>query len=254
MSKEISLEEVKKFWPQSAPNINNIKKYVKKYKNEKIVIKYGGNVLIDRNIFDNFIEDINILNKLGLSIVVVHGGGPRIKRELDKSNIQTKFIRGLRVTDKNIIKIISSEPKNKISDIKYVYSKILKDKLYQAESIEIAEFAKVFENTQRDLNISLMNELSLICNKMNINTKNVISAAATKWNFIKFNPGLVGGHCISVDPYYLSYKAKRLGYKTKLINAGRNVNNKMPKSTQKILFLLISISPNHFYLFLFPIY
>ena len=108
MLKEISMEEVKKFWPQSAPNINNIKKYVKKYQNEKIVIKYGGNVLIDRNIFDNFIDDINILNKLGLSIVVVHGGGPRIKRELDKSNIQTKFIRGLRVTDKKIIKIIES--------------------------------------------------------------------------------------------------------------------------------------------------
>ena len=106
MSKEISLEEVKKFWPQSAPNINNIKKYVVKYKSEKIVIKYGGNVLIDKNIFNYFIDDINILNKLGLSIVVVHGGGPRIKRELDKSNIQTKFIRGLRVTDKNIIKII----------------------------------------------------------------------------------------------------------------------------------------------------
>ena len=104
MLKEISLEEVKKFWPQSAPNINNIKKYVKKYHNEKIVIKYGGNVLIDRDIFNNFIDDINILNKLGLSIVVVHGGGPRIKRELDKSNIQTKFIRGLRVTDKKIIK------------------------------------------------------------------------------------------------------------------------------------------------------
>ena len=108
MSKEISLEEVKKFWPQSAPNINNIKKYVEKYKNEKIVIKYGGNVLIDRNIFNNFITEINILNKLGLSIVVVHGGGPRIKRELDKSNIQTKFIRGLRVTDKKIIKIIEN--------------------------------------------------------------------------------------------------------------------------------------------------
>ena len=108
MSKEISLEEVKKFWPQSAPNINNIKKYVEKYHNEKIVIKYGGNVLIDKKIFNNFIEDINILNKLGLSIVVVHGGGPRIKRELDKSNIQTKFIRGLRVTDKKIIKIIEN--------------------------------------------------------------------------------------------------------------------------------------------------
>ena len=108
MSKEVSLEEVKKFWPQSAPNINNIKKYVKKYQDEKIVIKYGGNVLIDKDIFNNFIEDINILNKLGLSIVVVHGGGPRIKRELDKADIQTKFIRGLRVTDKNIIKIIES--------------------------------------------------------------------------------------------------------------------------------------------------
>jgi len=108
MLKEVSLEEVKKFWPQSAPNINNIKKYVEKYQNEKIVIKYGGNVLIDKNIFNNFIEDISILNKLGLSIVVVHGGGPRIKRELDKSNIQTKFIRGLRVTDKKIIKIIES--------------------------------------------------------------------------------------------------------------------------------------------------
>ena len=108
MSKKISLDEVKRFWPQSAPDINNISKYVQKYKNEKIVIKYGGNVLIDRNIFNNFIEDINILNKLGLSIVVVHGGGPRIKRELDKSNIETKFIRGLRVTDEKIIKIIES--------------------------------------------------------------------------------------------------------------------------------------------------
>ena len=84
----------------------NINKYISKYKNEKIVIKYGGNVLIDRNIFDNFINDINILNKLGLSIVVVHGGGPRIKRELDKKNIQTRFINGLRVTDENVIKIV----------------------------------------------------------------------------------------------------------------------------------------------------
>lgn len=108
MSKKISLDEVKKFWPQSAPNVNNIKKYVEKYQNEKIVIKYGGNVLIDRDIFNNFIEDINILNRLGLSIVVVHGGGPRIKRELDKSNIQTKFIRGLRVTNEKIIKIIEN--------------------------------------------------------------------------------------------------------------------------------------------------
>ena len=103
MSKEISLEEIKKFWPKGAPEIHNVKKYISKYKNEKIVIKYGGNVLIDRNVFNNFISDIFILNKLGLSIIVVHGGGPRIKRELDKKKIVSKFINGLRVTDKNII-------------------------------------------------------------------------------------------------------------------------------------------------------
>jgi acetylglutamate kinase len=106
MSENISLEEIKKIWPSTAPDISNINKYVEKYKGETIVIKYGGNVLIDRSIFNNFIEDIGILNKLGLSIVVVHGGGPRIKRELEKSNITTKFIKGLRVTDKNIIDIV----------------------------------------------------------------------------------------------------------------------------------------------------
>ena len=108
MSINISIDEIKKIWPSSAPNIKNINKYVEKYKNEIIVIKYGGNVLIDREKFNNFIEDITILNKLGLSIVVVHGGGPRIKRELEKSNIPTKFIKGLRVTDKKIINIVEN--------------------------------------------------------------------------------------------------------------------------------------------------
>ncbi len=106
MSKEISLEEIKKIWPKDAPDLKDVPKYIQKYKNEKIVIKYGGNVLIERKIFNNFIEDINILNKLGLSVVVVHGGGPRIKRELDKKNIQTDFINGLRVTDERVIKIV----------------------------------------------------------------------------------------------------------------------------------------------------
>ena len=103
MSKNVSLDEIKKFWPEKAPDINIVQKYVKKYEKEKIVIKYGGNVLIDRNVFNNFISDINVLNRLGLSIIVVHGGGPRIKRELDKKKIVSKFINGLRVTDKNII-------------------------------------------------------------------------------------------------------------------------------------------------------
>ena len=101
MSQNISLEEIKKFWPEDAPNVNNVQKYVSKYVKEKIVIKYGGNVLIDRGVFNNFILDINILYKLGLSVIIVHGGGPRIKRELDKKKIETKFIDGLRVTDKN---------------------------------------------------------------------------------------------------------------------------------------------------------
>ena len=103
MSKEISLDDIKKFWPEKAPDINIVQKYVSKYEKEKIVIKYGGNVLIDRKVFNNFIADIDVLNKLGLSIIVVHGGGPRIKRELDKKKIVSKFINGLRVTDKNII-------------------------------------------------------------------------------------------------------------------------------------------------------
>ena len=103
MSKNISLEEIKEFWPDKAPDINVVQKYINKYENEIIVIKYGGNVLIDRNVFNNFISDINVLNRLGLSIVVVHGGGPRIKRELEKKKIVSKFINGLRVTDKNII-------------------------------------------------------------------------------------------------------------------------------------------------------
>ena len=106
MSEEKNLEAIKKFWPKNAPDINSVQKYINKYKKELIVIKYGGNVLIDRNIFNNFIEDISVLNKLGLSIIVVHGGGPRIERKLREENIQTKFINGLRVTDEKVISIV----------------------------------------------------------------------------------------------------------------------------------------------------
>ena len=106
MPENYSSEEIEKLWPNNAPSISNIQKYVEKYKKDTIVIKYGGNVLIDRGVFNNFILDIQILNRLGLSIVVVHGGGPRIKRELDKSKIESKFIDGLRVTDIKIINIV----------------------------------------------------------------------------------------------------------------------------------------------------
>ena len=100
--------EIEKIVPKDGPTIDEFKKYIDKYKDQLIVIKYGGNVFIDRNIFNNFISDISVLNKLGLSIIIVHGGGPRIKRELDKSNIQSKFIRGLRVTDEKIINIVEN--------------------------------------------------------------------------------------------------------------------------------------------------
>ena len=100
--------DLKNILPKDGPPLSQVNKYIEKYKNDLIVIKYGGNVLIDRNVFNNFITDLFILNKLGLSTVVVHGGGPRIQRELEKSNIQSKFIRGLRVTDKSIINIVES--------------------------------------------------------------------------------------------------------------------------------------------------
>jgi len=102
----INKEELRKILPKNGPNIDEVSKYIKKYRDEIITIKYGGNVFIDRQIFNNFINDLSILQKLGLSVVVVHGGGPRIKRELDKSNINSKFVRGLRVTDEKIIDIV----------------------------------------------------------------------------------------------------------------------------------------------------
>ena len=101
-----NIEELNKILPETGPNINEVSKYIEKYKDDIIVIKYGGNVFIDRQIFNNFVSDLSVLQKLGLSVVVVHGGGPRIKRELDKSNISSKFVRGLRVTDERIINIV----------------------------------------------------------------------------------------------------------------------------------------------------
>ena len=109
--------DLEKILPKNGPPINEVSKYIEKYKNDLIVIKYGGNVFIDKNIFDNFIKDISILHKLGLSIAVVHGGGPRIKSELDKSNIQSKFIRGLRVTDERVINIVETVLINFNNDI-----------------------------------------------------------------------------------------------------------------------------------------
>ena len=117
------------------------------------------------------------------------------------------------------------------------YGSFISGGTFQASSIKVAEAAKIIENTQRDINIALINELAILFNKLNINTYEVLNAASTKWNFHKYMPGLVGGHCIGVDPYYLTFKAKEIGHETRLITAGRNINDYMHKYIfDKILF------------------
>lgn len=127
----------------------------------------------------------------------------------------------------SIIKVVSGCDAESLEEIAKVYELVVKAGVHKASSIKVAEAAKIIENTQRDLNIALMNELSIIFNKMGINTFEVLEAAGTKWNFLKFQPGLVGGHCIGVDPYYLTHKANELGYKAQIILAGRTINDDM---------------------------
>ncbi|MEO5592031.1 MAG: nucleotide sugar dehydrogenase [Chitinophagaceae bacterium] len=133
----------------------------------------------------------------------------------------------------NTVKIVSGCDAVSLNEIASTYELVVKAGVHRAPSIKVAEAGKIIENTQRDLNISLMNELSMIFDKLNINTYDVIEAAGTKWNFVKYTPGLVGGHCIGVDPYYLTYKAQQLGYNSKVIAAGRFVNDDMPRYVSK---------------------
>lgn len=128
-----------------------------------------------------------------------------------------------------IIKIVSGDTPSTLETVAELYEQIIEPGVYRAGSIKAAEAAKVIENTQRDLNIALMNELSVIFNKLDIDTTEVLEAAGTKWNFLKFKPGLVGGHCIGVDPYYLTYKAEMVGYHPQVILAGRRINDNMGK-------------------------
>lgn len=128
-----------------------------------------------------------------------------------------------------ITKIVSGMDEETLNEVAHIYELVVEAGVYRAESIKVAEAAKVIENSQRDINIAFMNELSIIFNKMGIDTKAVLSAAGTKWNFLKFQPGLVGGHCIGVDPYYLTYKAEQLGYHSQIILSGRRINDDMGK-------------------------
>src|SRR5690625_1585861 len=134
----------------------------------------------------------------------------------DKINTLTKIVKIVSGSDEEALKVISA-----------LYGSIIEAGIHEAESIKVAEAAKVIENAQRDINIAFMNELSMVFNRMGIPTKAVLEAAGTKWNFLKFTPGLVGGHCIGVDPYYLTYKAEQLGYHSQIVLAGRKINDKV---------------------------
>lgn len=148
-------------------------------------------------------------------------------------------------TFETIVKVVSGCDEESLEEIAKVYELVVKAGVHKTSSIKVAEAAKIIENTQRDLNIALMNELSIIFDKMNINTYEVLEAAGTKWNFLKFYPGLVGGHCIGVDPYYLTYKAAELGFNSRVILSGRYINDNMGNYlSKKILQHIIENTDN----------
>jgi len=144
-------------------------------------------------------------------------------------------------TVSNTIKIISASDAATLDLLEGIYSAVVKVRLHRVSAIKVAEAAKVIENTQRDINIALMNELAIIFNKMGIDTLEVLEAAGTKWNFLNFRPGLVGGHCIGVDPYYMTYKAESIGYRPEVILSGRRINDNMGKYiAEKTIKMLIA--------------
>jgi UDP-N-acetyl-D-glucosamine/UDP-N-acetyl-D-galactosamine dehydrogenase len=185
------------------------------------VIKKGDYVVYESTVYPGCTEEdcVPVIKKIsGLDMVTDYkiGYSPERINPGDKEHTIT-----------TIVKVVSGCCAESLDVIAKVYELVVKAGVHRASSIKVAEAAKIIENTQRDLNIALMNELSIIFDKMNINTFEVLEAAGTKWNFLRFQPGLVGGHCIGVDPYYLTYKSKELGYDSQVILAGRNINDGM---------------------------
>lgn len=185
------------------------------------VLKKGDIVVFESTVYPGCTEDdcVPILEKesgLKFNEDFKVGYSPERINPGDKKHSLTKILKIVSGSDDEVLELISE-----------VYGSIITAGIYKASSIKVAEAAKIIENTQRDVNIALMNELSLIFNKLNINTYEVLEAAGTKWNFLNFFPGLVGGHCIGVDPYYLTYKASELGIHSKIITSGRDINDGM---------------------------
>ncbi len=191
------------------------------------VVKKGDYIVYESTVYPGCTEEdcLPVIEKLsGLKVVTDFklGYSPERINPGDKQH-----------TLSSIVKVVSGCDEESLDNIAKVYELVVKVGVHKASSIKVAEAAKIIENTQRDLNIALMNELSIIFDKMNINTFEVLEAAGTKWNFLKFQPGLVGGHCIGVDPYYLTYKSNKLGYDAQVILAGRSINDGMAAHVAK---------------------
>jgi len=207
--------------PINEHNLPDLTPLIKSSETVGKVLKKGDYVVYESTVYPGCTEEdcIPILEReSGLKFVQDFkvGYSPERINPGDKEHTITK-----------ILKVVSGCDEESLDVVSKVYELIVEPGVHKASSIKVAEAAKIIENTQRDVNIALMNELSMIFNKLGINTYEVLEAAGTKWNFLKFSPGLVGGHCIGVDPYYLTYKADSVGYHARIINSGRAVNDSM---------------------------
>jgi UDP-N-acetyl-D-glucosamine/UDP-N-acetyl-D-galactosamine dehydrogenase len=225
--------------PVDDHNVPDLKFIIKACEVIGSVIKKGDYVVFESTVYPGCTQEdcVPVIEKIsGLKFIIDFkvGYSPERINPGDKHH-----------TLESVVKIVAGCDKESLEEIANVYGLVVKAGIHKASSIKVAEAAKVIENTQRDLNIALMNELSIIFDKMEINTYEVLEAAGTKWNFLKFSPGLVGGHCIGVDPYYLTYKASELGFNSRVILAGRYVNDTMGNYiSKKIIRHLIVHSKN----------
>jgi len=213
--------------PVDKHNVPNLIPVIKASETIGKVIKKGDYVVFESTVYPGCTEEdcLPIIEKLsGLKVCddFKLGYSPERINPGDKEHTLT-----------SITKVVSGCDSESLETIAKVYELVVSAGVHKASSIKVAEAAKIIENTQRDLNIALMNELSIIFDRMNINTFEVLEAAGTKWNFLRFQPGLVGGHCIGVDPYYLTYKSEKLGYNAQVILAGRSINDGMANHVAK---------------------
>jgi UDP-N-acetyl-D-galactosamine dehydrogenase len=221
--------------PVDVHNVPDLKPIIKASQTLSKVLKRGDYVVFESTVYPGCTEEdcLPIIEK---------GSGLRVCDDFKLGYSPERINPGDKLhTLATIVKVVSGCDPESLETIAKVYELVVDAGIHRASSIKVAEAAKIIENTQRDLNIALMNELSIIFDKIGINTFEVLEAAGTKWNFLKFQPGLVGGHCIGVDPYYLTYKSDQLGYNSKVILAGRTINDSMAQHiARKVLRHVIS--------------